>query len=170
MACLLSAAECFRKHVLARDADLGLKAGKDGWWSMPCPARAHGKPLRLRVGTYCHVFYTDLGNCPEPEIFTGLVKLGMPDECLKRPKGAQPAPKTGSEADGKLADAVLDLAFGEGSATERLIRIALLAADGELPNGPIVDVFAANLRVSPASIYRATAEVRRKDRKWQASP
>jgi hypothetical protein len=170
VACSLTAAGCFRKRALAREADLGLKAGKDGWWSMPCPARTHGKPLRLRVGDYCHIFYTDLGECPEPEVFAALVRLGMPGECLKRPKGAQPAPKTGSEADGKLADTILDIAFGDGSATERLIRVALLAADGELPEGPMVEVFAANLRVSPASIYRATAEVRRSGRKWQASP
>lgn len=40
MPCLLTAAECFRKYVVVRDANLGLKAGKDGWWSMPCPGRS----------------------------------------------------------------------------------------------------------------------------------
>lgn len=169
MACLLTNAGCFRKYVVTADLP-GLKAGKDGWWSMPCPARSHGKPLRLRVGDWCHIFWTDLGECPDAEVSAALIRLGMPGECLKRPKGPQPAPKIGSEADGQLADAILAAAFGEGSATERLIRIALLAADGELPEGPMVEVFAARLRVSPASIYRATAEIRRRDRKWQASP
>jgi hypothetical protein len=167
VACLLTAAECFRKHVLARDADLGLKAGKDGWWSMRCLAGHHGPPLRLRVGNYCHIFWTDLGHCPDAAVFPALVKLGMPSECLKRPKGRK-QPEGRQDTD--LAGAMLDIAFGEGSATERLIRMTLLAADGELPEGPMVEVFAANLRVSPASIYRATAEIRRKDRKWQASP
>lgn len=167
MACPLSNAECFRKNVVAREADLGLKAGKDGWWSMRCPAGHHGKPLRLRVGDYCHVFYTDLGHCPDAIVFPALVRLGIPAGCLKRPKVPR---QTESRQDADLAGAMLDLAFGEGSATERLIRMTLLAADGELPEGPMVEVFAANLRVSPASIYRATAEVRRKDRKWQASP
>lgn len=167
MACELTAAECFRKRVLARDAALGLKAGKDGWWSMRCPAGQHGPPLRLRVGNYCHIFWTDLGHCPDAAIHSALVKLGMPAECLKRQQeGKQPE----SPQDSKLAGAMLDIAFGEGSATERLIRMTLLAADGELPEGPMVEVFAANLRVSPASIYRATAEVRRSGRKWQASP
>ena len=36
MGCLLTAAECFRKHVVTADLP-GLKAGKDGWWSMQCP-------------------------------------------------------------------------------------------------------------------------------------
>jgi hypothetical protein len=169
VACPLTAAQCFRKYVVAADVP-GLKASKDGWWSMPCPARSHGKPVRFCVGKSCHIYWHDLGGCPDPEVFAALASLGMPGECLKWPNGTRPAPETSSEADGKLADAILAAAFGEGSATERLIRVALLAADGELPNGPMVEVFAANLRVSPASIYRATAEIRRKDRKWQASP
>lgn len=166
MDCGLSAAECFRKRVLARDAGLGLKAGKDGWWSMRCPAGHHGPPLRLRVGDYCHIFWTDLGHCPDAIVHAGLVGLGLPAECLKRPQGSKPETKQ----DIALAGAMLDVAFGEGSATERLIRMTLLAADGEMPEGPMVEVFAANLRVSPASIYRATAEIRRAGRKWQASP
>lgn len=36
MACGLTAAECFRKNVVTADL-FGLKAGKDGWWSIPCP-------------------------------------------------------------------------------------------------------------------------------------
>ena len=135
---------------------------------MPCPGHHHGPPLRLQVGTQCHIYYHDLGQCPDAVVFGGLVRLGMPGECLKRPvKGGkqreqQPVPD--------LAGAMLEVAFGEGSATERLIRMTLLAADGELPEGPMVEVFAANLRVSPASIYRATAESRRSGRKWRASP
>ena len=163
-ACLLSAAECFRKHVVTADLP-GLKAGKDGWWSMRCPARSHGKPVRLCVGKYCHIYWNDLGNCPDVEVFAGLVKAGFPAACLMRPKV-----KPSTEEENRLAGTMLDIAFGEGSATERLIRMTLLAADGELPEGPMVEVFAASLRVSPASIYRATAEVRRKDRKWQAEP
>lgn len=171
MACPLSAASCFRRHVVSRGPDLGLKATRDGWYSMPCPAGRHGKPLRLQVGTSGpHIFWTDaMGGCPEAEVHAALVALGMPAECLKRPKGAKPPaarPKTSSDEDGKLADLILDIAFGEGTATERLIRIALAAADADRPDGPMVDVFAGRLRVSPASIYRATAEDRRKDRKW----
>ena len=167
MACLLSAAECFRKHVVTADVP-GLKAGKDGWWSMPCPGRGHGKPVRFCVGKYVHIYWTDLGGCPDAEVFAALVKLGFPSVCLRQPKGVEA--KSSSEEESRLAGAVLDVAFGEGSATERLIRIALLAADGEMPEGPMVEVFAERLRVSPASIYRATVEVRRSGRKWQASP
>jgi hypothetical protein len=166
VACELTAAECFRKYVAANVIP-GLKAGKDGWWSMRCPAGHHGPPLRLRVGNYCHIFWTDLGHCPDAAIFSALVKLGLPSGCLKRPNGSK-QPETWQDA--ALAGAMLDIAFGEGSATERLIRMTLLAVDGELPEGPMVEVFAANLRVSPASIYRATAELRRLGRKWQASP
>ena len=166
MGCLLTAAECFRKHVVTADLP-GLKAGKDGWWSMQCPGRSHGKPVRLCVGKYVHIYWTDLGGCPDAAVFPALVGLGMPAGCLKRPAGrAQPE----SEQDAKLAGDMLDIAFGEGSATERLIRMTLLAADGEMPEGPMVELFAEKLRVSPASIYRATAEIRRAGRKWQASP
>lgn len=167
MACLLTAGECFRKHVVLRETDLGLKAAKDGWWSMPCPARRHGKPLRFCVGRSCHIYWTDLGGCPEPSVAAALVKLGMPSVCIWQPQGGEQAE---SPQDAKLAGVMLDIAFGEGSATERLIRMAMLAADGETPEGPMVEVFAANLRVSPASIYRATAEIRRSGRKWQESP
>lgn len=170
MACSLSAASCFRRYVVARGPDLSLKATKDGWYSMPCPVGHHGKPLRLQAGDRCHIFYTDLGDCPEAEVFGALVGLGMPGECLKRPKGGKPAaapkPKISSDEDGKLADLILSLAFGEGTATERLVRIALAAADADRPDGAMVDVFAERLRVSPATMYRATAEDRRKDRKW----
>lgn len=172
MACALTAASCFRRYVVGRAPDLGLRAsGKDGWYSMRCPAGDHGKPLRLQVGTSCHIFYTDLGECPEHEIFGALVSLGLPGECLKRPKGTkppapEPEPKISSDEDGKLADLIMSIAFGEGTATERLIRVALAAADVDRPDGPMVDVFASRLRTSPASIYRATAEDRRKDRKW----
>lgn len=167
--CELSAAACFRKYVVTADLP-GLKPGKDGWWSMPCPARRHGKPVRFCVGKYVrpHIYWTDLGGCPDAEAFPALVKLGFPAACLRQPKGVQA--KSSSEEESRLAGAMLDIAFGEGSATERLIRMTLLAADGEMPEGPMVEVFAANLRVSPASIYRATAEVRRSGRKWQESP
>jgi hypothetical protein len=159
--CALTAAECFRKHVAANDR-LGLKAGKDGWWSMRCPAGHHGKPLRLRVGNYVHLFYTDLGDCPEDEVFSALVKLGFPAACLKPPKDAKVKPCT--EEENRLAGSILDIGFGEGTATERMVAMIVASLDGELPEGPMVGVLAAKLRVSPASIYRATAEVRRSRR------
>lgn len=56
--------------------------------------------------------------------------------------------------------AVLDLAFGEGTPTDRLIRIAV-AAHGEVPEGPMVDVLADRLRLSRRTIYRATEGWRR---------
>jgi hypothetical protein len=162
--------EAFHKYVVTNERITIIKElDAKGWITVRCPARRHGKPLRMRVGDSCHIFYTDLGGCPEPEIFAALVKAGIPGEYLKRPKGgkqAAPVPKHGTEEDTKLSDTILGIAFGAGSATERLIRIALLAADGELPEGPMVEVFAANLRVSPASIYRTTAEDRRRDRMW----
>ena len=170
MACALSAADCFRRRVVSRGPDLSLRGPtKDGWYSMPCPAGDHGKPLRLQVGTTCHIYWKDLGGCPEQEVRAALAGLGIPAECQMRPTGTKPPaprPKTGSDEDGKLADLIMSIAFGEGTATERLIRIALAAADADRPDGPMVDVFAGYLRVSPASIYRATAEDRRKDRKW----
>ena len=167
MACLLSAAECFRKHVVTADVP-GLKAGKDGWWSMPCPGRGHGKPVRFCVGKYVHIYWTDLGGCPDAEVFAALVKLGFPSACLRQPKGVEVKP--GTEEENRLAGTILDIAFGEGTATERMVAMVVAALDGELPEGPMVGVLARNLRVSPASIYRATAEVRRSGRKWQASP
>jgi hypothetical protein len=131
MACSLTAASCFRRYIVARGPDLSLRTGKDGWYSMPCPAGHHGKPLRLQAGTNCHVFYTDLGGCPEPEVFGALAGLGVPGECLKRPKGSkspESQPKTSSSEGERLADLILGIAFGEGTATERLIRIALAAS------------------------------------------
>jgi hypothetical protein len=169
VACLLSAAECFRKYVVTADLP-GLKAGKDGWWSIACPARKHGKPVRFCVGKYAsvHIYWTDLGGCPDSEVFPALVKSGFPDACLRQPKGVQV--KQGSKEDNRLAGTILDIAFGEGTATERMVAMVVAALDGEMPEGPMVGVLAENLRVSPASIYRATAEIRRSGRKWQASP
>lgn len=161
MACGLSAAECFRKRIVA---NLPVTQRGQDWWSMRCPAGQHGPPLRFHVGDRVHISYTDLGHCPESEVFAWLVKQGIPGECLKRPKG-QPAtgrkPEFGEE-DGKLADAILGVAFGDGTATERLIRATVLALGGELPEGPMIDVLAANLGVKPRIIYKATEELRRK--------
>jgi len=165
--CPLTAAECFRKHVVTADLP-GLKAGKDGWWSMPCPGRSHGKPVRLCVGKYCHIYWKDLGDCPDSEAFPALVKLGFPAECLRQPTGLKA--KSSGEEENRLAGTILDIAFGEGTTTERMVAMVVATLDGELPEGPMVGVLAANLRVSPASIYRATAKVRRSGRKWQASP
>lgn len=165
MPCGLSAAECFAKRVVAV---LPVTERGQGWWSMRCPVGQHGPPLRFhagdRAGDRAHITYADLGHCPEPEVFAWLVKHGVPGECLKRPK-AQPVKRSsqfGSE-DGKLADAVLGEAFGSGTTTERLVRIAVLAL-GELPEGPMVDVVAANLGLKPRIVYQATAELRRKGR------
>lgn len=163
MSCGLTAAACFRKYVVTSSIP-GLKAGKDGWWSMPCPARSHGKPVRLCVGTYCHIYWKDLGDCPDSEVFPALVKLGMPAECLRQPKGAEVKPST--EDENRLADAILDIAFGGGTTTERMIAMVIAALDGELPAGPMVGVFAARLGVSERTLYRVTAEARRRGRSW----
>jgi hypothetical protein len=170
VACILTPGECFHKNVVARDLDLGITASRGGWWSMRCPVGTHGKPLRLRAGDHAHIVYTDLGHCPELDIFRALVtKKGFPRECLKKPKGLPGLPARPShfgETDGKLADSILDVLFGEGSTAERMVRAAVLCLDGELPEGPMCDVFADKLRVSPRTIYRATEERRRRDRSW----
>lgn len=163
MGCGLSAAECFRKYVVISSIP-GLKAGKDGWWSIPCPARSHGKPVRFCVGKYCHVYWKDLGDCPDSEVFPALVKLGLPAECLRQPKGSEVKPAT--EDENRLADAILDIAFSEGTTTERMVAMVIAALDGELPTGPMVGVFAARLGVSERTFYRATAEARRRNRSW----
>ena len=163
MGCGLSAAECFRKYVTAR---LPVTERGEDWWSMRCPVGRHGPPLRFHVGKLVHISYTDLGHCPESEIFAWLVKQGVPGDCLKRPKDRTAAggkPQF-SEPDGNLADAILDAAFGDGTSTERLIRVTVLALGGEMPEGPMVDVLAANLGVKPRIIYTATEELRRKGR------
>jgi hypothetical protein len=164
VSCLLTNAECFRKYVVTADLP-GLKAGKDGWWSISCPARKHGKPVRFCVGKYAsvHIYWTDLGGCPDSEVFAALVKSGLPAACLRQPPSVKV--KHGTEADDRLASTILGIAFGEGTATERMVAMVVAALDGEMPEGPMVGVLARNLRVSPASIYRATAEVRRSGRK-----
>ena len=163
MPCLLSAAECFRKYVVTADLP-GLKAGKDGWWSMTCPARSHGKPVRLCVGKYCHIYWTDLGGCPDAEVFAGLVKAGFPAACLRQPKDAKVKP--GTEEENRLAGSILDIAFGGGTTTERMVAMVVAALDGELPEGPMVGVFADRLGVSERTLYRVTAEARRRNRSW----
>jgi hypothetical protein len=162
VACPLTAAECFRKYVVA---NLDVTERAKGWWSMRCPIGRHGAPLRLHAGNLAHITYADLGHCSESEVFAWLVKQGVPAGCLKRPKD-QPSmrrPQFG-EADGRLADAILDVAFGDGTPAERLIRVTVLALGGELPEGPVVDVLAANLGVKPRIIYKATEGMRRKGR------
>lgn len=164
--CELSAAECFAKRITAR---LPVTERGQGWWAMRCPTGKHGPPLRFhagdRAGDRAHITYHDLGNCPESEIFAWLVRQGIPGGCLKRPKDVplvKRSPQFGSE-DGKLADAVLSEAFGDGTTTERLVRIVVKAL-GEIPEGPMVDVIAANLGLKPRIVYQATAELRRKGR------
>src|ERR1017187_2832518 len=133
---------------------------------MRCPTGRHGPPRRLHVGTHAHITYADLGKCPQSETYAWLVKQGIPSGCLAKPKdwpaGERP-PEFGSE-DGKLADAVLSEAFGEGTTTERLIRIAVLALGGEIPEGAMCEVLADRLGLKPRIIYQATAELRRKAR------
>jgi hypothetical protein len=168
VACALTAAECFHKYVVAA---LPVAERANGWWSMRCPTGHHGQPLRLHAGSVVHITYADLGKCPESEIHKWLTGQGVPAGCLARPKDlpAERRPQFGTE-DGKLADAILDEAFGEGTATERLIRIAVLALGGEMPEGPMCEVLAANLGVRPRIIYKATEELRRRSRDWLGVP
>lgn len=161
MACLLTAAECFRKHVAA---NLDVTERAQGWWSMHCPTGRHGAPLRLHVGRVVHITYADLGKCPQSETHAWLVEQGVPAGCLARPKdwpAVERSREFGSD-DGKLADAILAEAFGEGTTTERLIRVVVQALGGELPEGPMCDVLADRLGLKPRIIYQATAEMRRK--------
>jgi hypothetical protein len=165
VACLLTAAECFAKYVTAK---LPVIERDHGWWAMPCPTAHHGAPLRLHVGSlgHVHITYADLGKCPQSETHAWLVRQGIPAGCLARPKDWPPvtrSPEFGSE-DGKLADAILDEAFGDGTTTERLIRCVVLALGGEIPEGPMCDVLADRLGLKPRIIYQATAELRRKGR------
>jgi len=163
VACELSAAGCFRKYVVTATLP-GLKAGKDGWWSMPCPARSHGKPVRLCVGKHCHIYWNDLGGCPDAEVFAGLVKAGFPAACLWQSKDAKVKPST--EEENRLAGTILDIAFGGGTTTERMVAMVIAVLDGELPEGPMVGVFADRLGVSERTLYRVTAEARRRNRSW----
>jgi hypothetical protein len=160
VACLLTADECFRKHVAAT---LDVTERAQGWWSMRCPTGRHGAPLRLHVGRVVHITYADLGKCPQSETYAWLVKQGIPAGCLAQPKD-RPRPASRPGDDGKLADAILDAAFGDGTPAERLVRITLLALDGEMPEGPVCDAVAANLRLSSRLVYRATEERRRECR------
>jgi hypothetical protein len=165
VACILTPAECFGKHVVAA---LPVTERAKGWWSMHCPVGGHGQPLRLHIGDRVHISYTDLGHCPESLLYTWFTGQGIPAQCLKRPNDQtrlkQP-PGLGA-ADGKLADAVLDMLFSEGTPAERMVRAAILCLDGQLPEGPMCEVVADRLRVSRRTVYRATAEVRRRDRNW----
>jgi hypothetical protein len=161
VACLLTAAECFAKHVTAK---LPVTQRAQGWWSMRCPTGHHGAPLRLHAGDLAHITYADLGKCPESETYNWLIRQGIPAGCLKRPKDRQAverSPEFGSE-DGTLADAILETALGDGTTTERLIRVVVLALGGEVPEGPMCEVLADRLGLKPRIIYQATAEMRRK--------
>jgi hypothetical protein len=165
MACDLAAAECFHKRVATQ---LEVTERGQGWWSMRCPTGHHGPPLRLHVGTHPHVHitYADLGKCPQSETYAWLVRQGIPSGCLAKPKdwpAVERSREFGSD-DGKLADAILGEAFGEGTTTERLIRAVVLALGGEVPEGPMCDVLADRLGVTSRMIYRATAELRREGR------
>lgn len=165
MACLLTAAECFRKHVAAK---LDVAERDKGWWSMRCPTGHHGPPLRLHAGTrpHVHITYADLGKCLQSETYKWLVSQGVPSGCLAKPKdwpAVERSSQFGSD-EGGLADAILGEAFGEGTTTERLIRIAVLALGGEVPEGSVCDVLADRLGLKPRIIYQATAELRRKGR------
>jgi hypothetical protein len=161
--CLLTAAECFRKHIAARP---DVTERGQGWWSMRCPTGHHGAPLRFHVGDRVHITYADLGKCPESETYRWLTGQGIPAGCLKRPKDMPGLARPGkvSSEDMALADAILDVAFGDGTTTERLIRCVVLAIDGEIPEGVTIEVLADRLRLKPRIIYQATAEMRRKGR------
>ena len=162
MACPLTADECFRKYVAA---SLPVTERAQGWWSMRCPTGRHGAPLRLHVGKHVHITYADLGKCPQSETYRGLISHGIPAGCLAKPKDwpeIERSREFGGE-DGQFADAVLGEAFGGGTTTERLIRIAVLAL-GEIPEGPMCEVLADRLGLKPRIIYQATAEMRRRKR------
>ena len=161
--CALTAAECFGKHITA---SLPVTERAQGWWSMRCPIGHHGAPLRFHAGDLVHITYADLGKCPQSQTHAWLVKQGIPAGCLARPKDwpeIERSREFGSE-DGKLADAILGEAFGDGTTTERLIRAVVLALGGEIPEGPMCDVLADRLGITPRMVYRATAELRRKGR------
>ena len=164
MACPLSGPECFRKYV----AQLGATERGKGWYSMRCPIGHHGQPLRFHEGDRVHISWTDLGHCPESDVYAWLTRQGIPSDCLRKPKDSRSAERPGEFGtnDGKLADAILAEAFGEGTSTERLIRVVVLALGGETPEGPIVDVLADKLGLKPRIIYQATAEMRRRNRDW----
>lgn len=166
MACILTADACFRKHVVA---NLNVTERGQGWYSMKCPAGRHGKPLRFHVGTHVHISYADLGGCPESDIFNWLVGQKVPRECLRKPKdwpAVERSPQFGCD-EGKLADAILDVALDtEVSIAQRLVQVTLLALGGELPEGPMCDVIADRLGLAPRTVYKATAEQRRRNRKW----
>ena len=83
---------CFRRYLVSRGPDLGLRATKDGWYSMPCPA-GPSRQAAAAAGGYqlSRLLHRRLGGCPEQEVFGALVRLGVPGECLKRPKGGQAA-------------------------------------------------------------------------------
>ena len=66
----------------------------------------------------------------------------------------------------RLAGTILDIAFGEGTTTERMVAMVVAALDGELPEGPMVGVLARNLGVSERTLYRVTADARRRSRSW----
>jgi hypothetical protein len=163
VACLLTAAQCFDKYVVAV---LPVTERGQGWYAMRCPTGRHGPPLRLHTGDQRHITYHDLGHCPEPEIFAWLVKQGVPGECLARPKDRAGKRPKRTEADETLADSIISVALGDGSTAEKFVRMVMLAMDGELPEGPMVGVFARQLGVSERTIYKATAEARRRTRNW----
>ena len=164
MACGLTADECFRERVAA---NLPVIERAQGWWSMRCPTGKHGAPLRLHVGKHVHITYADLGKCPQSETYRWLISQGIPAGCLAKPKDWPEVKRSrqSSSEDGKLADAVLDEAFGGGTTTERLIRIAVLAL-GEVPEGVMCEVLADRLGLKPRIIYQATAGMRRANRDW----
>lgn len=159
MACDLTAAECMRRQMTA----LGAAERGGGWWSLRCPVGHHGQPLRFHVGDRVHISWTDLGKCAEPDVYAWLIRQGIPQGCLKRPKDWRPPERAkdfGTE-DGKLADLILAEAFGEGTPTERMIRMVVHAL-GEVPEGAVCDALAGHLRLKRRIIFQATAPLRKK--------
>lgn len=160
MACLLTAAQCLAKYVTA---PLAVTERGGGWWSMRCPVGTHGQPLRFHTGDRVHISWTDLGHCPEPDVYAWLIRQGIPRGCLKRPRDwhpPEPAKDFGAE-DKRLADLILNEALGDGTPTERMIRMAVHAL-GEVPEGPMVDILADRLRLTPRMIWKATADLRKR--------
>jgi hypothetical protein len=166
VACRLNGAECFHKRIVVHGS-LSIKESTGGWYTMPHPTRTRGKPVRLRVGNQCHIFYTDLAKENEQVIFDYLVRNGVPGECLKRPvsaasvsRPASPAKDGGGQVDNTSFDAIWSIFTGPGTHAERMVRASVLLLGMDTPEGPMCDWLAEQLGCSPRLVYKATADQR----------
>lgn len=166
MGCRLAGTECFHKRIVVHDS-LGIKESTGGWYSMPHPTRIRGKPVRLRVGDRCHIFYTDLAKEDEQVIFDYLVKNGVPGECLKRPvstarvsRPASAAKEGGAQLDNTAFDAIWSIFTGPGTDAEKVVRAAVLVLEMDTPEGAMCEWLADQLGCSSRLVYKATAKQR----------